>query len=426
MEARAVGRDTILAHIISAVENAQGSKAPVQKLADKAAGIFVPSVLLIALGTLLAWTFIFGNFTAGLICAVAVLVVACPCALGLATPTAIMVGTGLGATRGILIKNGESLERAHRITALVLDKTGTITNGMPKLVEIVALGTYKEPELLRIAGIAEKNSGHPLARALVAAAEARQGILAGSSEVRSIPGKGIKSVVDDMHIIIGTRRLMIEEGVAMGNVETDLTRLETLGNTPVLMSIDGNLSAIFALADTVREDSTAAIAGLKRMGIAAYMITGDNERTAKAIARQVGIEHVCANVLPIEKAEHVARLQKEGFFVGMVGDGINDAPALAQADVGMAIGAGSDVAMESADITLVYSRMMSVLHAIILSKKTLRTIRTSLFWAFFYNIVGIPMAACGLLNPMIAGAAMAFSSVSVVTNSLLLKRMRFN
>ncbi|MFH1007850.1 MAG: heavy metal translocating P-type ATPase [Candidatus Latescibacterota bacterium] len=424
--AKAVGSDTLLARIIKAVEDAQGSKAPIQKIADRVAGVFVPTVLVVALVTLACWTFFLDDPGKGLICAVAVLVVACPCALGLATPTAIMVGTGMGALKGILIKNGESLERACRITAIVLDKTGTITQGKPSLTRIIPLGTATESALLKTAGIAEKNSEHPLARAVFEKAAAEHGELPGPSSFQAFPGKGVRAVVGQNVILIGTRRFMLEEHISMKQAEMSLTQMEDDGQTAVIMAADGIVVGIFGISDTIREDSSEAISLLKDMGIDLYMITGDNAKTAQAVARLTGIQHVISEVLPEDKAAEIQKLQAQGYLVGMVGDGINDAPALALADIGMAIGSGTDVAMESADITLVRSSLTSVVHAIVLSRRVLRKIKTNLFWAFFYNAVGIPFAAIGLLNPMIAGAAMALSSVSVVSNSLSLKRMHFD
>ncbi|WP_429088040.1 copper-translocating P-type ATPase [Brassicibacter mesophilus] len=422
-KATKVGKDTALAQIIKLVEDAQGSKAPVQRLADKISGVFVPTVVGIALVTFLLWYFVKGDFTHALISAVAVLVIACPCALGLATPTAIMVGTGKGAENGILIKGGEHLEKAHQINAIVFDKTGTITKGEPEVTDIIS---YKEDEnnILRIAAIAEKSSEHPLGQAIVNRA-IEQGIkIDESAKFEAIPGHGIYSYIDGRDVYLGNRKLMKDKGIQIDNIEEDISRLEDEGKTAMLISLDGNASGIIAVADTVKESSKEAIERLQKMDIEIYMITGDNKRTANAIAKQVGISNVLAEVLPEHKAENVEKIKKQGKKVGMVGDGINDAPALAAADIGFAIGTGTDVAMEAADITLIKGELTDIVKAIVLSKRTMRTIKQNLFWAFAYNTAGIPLAALGFLSPMIAGAAMAFSSVSVVSNSLRLKRFK--
>jgi P-type Cu+ transporter len=422
-KATKVGKDTALAQIIKLVEDAQGSKAPVQRLADKISGVFVPTVVGIALVTFLLWYFVKGDFTHALISAVAVLVIACPCALGLATPTAIMVGTGKGAENGILIKGGEHLEKAHQINAIVFDKTGTITKGEPEVTDIIS---YKEDEnnILRIAAIAEKSSEHPLGQAIVNRA-IEQGIkIDEPAKFEAIPGHGIYSYIDGRDVYLGNRKLMKDKGIQIDNIEEDISRLEDEGKTAMLISLDGNASGIIAVADTVKESSKEAIERLQKMDIEIYMITGDNNRTANAIAKQVGISNVLAEVLPEHKAENVEKIKKQGKKVGMVGDGINDAPALAAADIGFAIGTGTDVAMEAADITLIKGELTDIVKAIVLSKRTMRTIKQNLFWAFAYNTAGIPLAALGFLSPMIAGAAMAFSSVSVVSNSLRLKRFK--
>lgn len=418
-----VGKDTALAQIIKLVEDAQGSKAPVQRLADKISGIFVPAVVGIALVTFLLWYLIGGDFTQALISAVAVLVIACPCALGLATPTAIMVGTGKGAENGILIKGGEHLERAHRLNSIVFDKTGTITNGRPELTDIIAYD-YKEDEILKLTAIAEKNSEHPLGQAIVERAKEKGLTLNDPDKFEAIPGHGIYASIDGKDIYVGNRKLMKDKSIEISHLENRISALEDEGKTAMLVSVDNKIAGIIAVADTVKEHSKEAIKKLLDMGVEVYMITGDNERTAKAIARQVGIDKVLAEVLPEHKAENIERIKAEGKIVGMVGDGINDAPALAAADTGFAIGTGTDVAMEAADITLIKGDLRDIVHAIELSRRTMRTIKQNLFWAFAYNTAGIPLAALGFLNPMIAGAAMAFSSVSVVSNSLRLKRFR--
>lgn len=421
-EATKVGKDTVLSQIIKLVEDAQGSKAPVQRLADKISGIFVPVVVAIAVVTLLAFTLIKGDFNTGLINAVAVLVIACPCALGLATPTAIMVGTGKGAEKGILIKSGEHLERAHKIDTIIFDKTGTITKGEPEVTDILSFEGIDGEEVLRVTASVEKVSEHPLGQAIVKKGEEESLELKEPEEFVSIPGKGIQATLEGKRVLIGNRKLMQDNGISIEAGEDDLLRLEEEGKTAMLIAIDGNLRGIIAVADKIKETSKDAIEKLKSMGLEVYMITGDNERTARAIAKEVGITNVLAEVLPENKAEVVEKIKSEGKKVGMVGDGINDAPALAAADVGFAIGTGTDVAIEAADITLMRGDLQGVVTAIRLSHRTMRTIKQNLFWAFFYNSIGIPFAALGLLNPMIAGAAMAFSSVSVVTNSLRLRK----
>ncbi|MGE5474318.1 MAG: heavy metal translocating P-type ATPase [Ignavibacteriales bacterium] len=423
-EATKIGKDTILSQIVKMVEDAQGTKAPIQKIADQVAGVFVPAVIAIAAITFLIWYFVFANLTMGIISAVAVLVIACPCALGLATPTAIMVGTGKGAENGILIKSGEHLETAHKLNAVVLDKTGTITKGTPEVTDIKTLGDIDKTQILKLAAIAEKSSEHPLGAAIYEKGKSEFESIPDPDKFEAIPGRGILSIIEGNEILIGTRKLMNEKGIDIGETESMIASFEDEGKTAMLMSINGSLSAIIAVADTVKESSKEAIDELQKMGLEVYMITGDNKRTANAIAKQVGIENVLAEVLPENKAEEVEKLKQAGKIVGMVGDGINDAPALATADIGMAIGTGTDVAIEAADITLMRGDLRSIPTAIRLSKKTMIKIKQNLFWAFIYNIIGIPFAAFGLLSPIIAGGAMAFSSVSVVTNSLSLKRFK--
>ncbi|MCR3956024.1 MAG: heavy metal translocating P-type ATPase, partial [Gudongella sp.] len=421
-EAQKIGKDTVLSQIIRLVEDAQGSKAPVQRLADKISGIFVPVVIGIALVTFLAFNFI-DSFNTGLINAVAILVIACPCALGLATPTAIMVGTGKGAENGILIKSGEHLERAHKMDSIIFDKTGTITKGKPDVTDILSFGE-KEDEILRIAASVEKTSEHPLGEAIVKKAEEEGMDLREAESFSAVPGKGLQASFEGKSILIGNRRLMIENNVDLANREKDIEKLETEGKTAMLLSVDRRLTGIIAVADGIKETSQAAIRELQDMGLKVFMITGDNERTARAIGAQVGIENILADVLPEDKASEVEKLKSQGMHVGMVGDGINDAPALAAADVGFAIGTGTDVAMEAADITLMRGDLEGVVTAMRLSHRTMKTIKQNLFWAFFYNTLGIPFAALGFLNPMVAGAAMAFSSVSVVSNSLRLRNFK--
>ena len=441
-EATRVGKDTVLSQIIRMVEEAQGSRAPIQKIADKVSGIFVPAVLGIALVTFLAWYLISGAFTQAVISAVSVLVIACPCALGLATPTAIMVGTGRGAENGILIKGGEHLEMMCRLNAIVLDKTGTVTKGQPEVTDVITLGdmergdvfpgslergdvfldSLERSDVLRLAAAAEKNSEHPLGEAIYEYGRKEAGALPGAEQFGAIPGKGVRAVVEGKEIFIGTRVLMQETGVDTEPAEAVIAELEDEGKTVMLMAADGRLEAVIAVADTLKEGSKDAIDELKKMGIEVYMITGDNKRTAASIARQAGIANVLAEVLPEHKAEEIRKLKEQGKKTAMAGDGINDAPALAAADIGIAMGTGTDVAIEAADITLLRGDLMLIPAAIRLSRRTMRKIKQNLFWAFIYNIIGIPFAAFGLLNPMIAGGAMAFSSVSVVTNSLSLKR----
>ncbi|WP_026679256.1 heavy metal translocating P-type ATPase [Fictibacillus gelatini] len=425
MKATKVGKDTALAQIIKVVEEAQGSKAPIQRLADKISGIFVPIVVGIAMMTFFIWYFIVspGEFAVALEKLIAVLVIACPCALGLATPTSIMAGSGRSAEYGILFKGGEHLETTHRLNTIILDKTGTVTNGTPVLTDVVTNG-MDEKEFLELVGAAEKNSEHPLADAIVKGI-ADKGITPGKSEeFEAIPGFGILAKVNGKTVLAGTRRLMKKFNVEVGSALKQMEQLERDGKTAMLISVDGRYAGIVAVADTIKETSKEAVARLKEMGLQIIMITGDNEQTAKAIAKQVGIDEVIAEVLPEGKADEVKKLQATGKKVAMVGDGINDAPALAIADIGMAIGTGTDVAMEAADITLIRGDLNSIADAIFMSKKTIRNIKQNLFWAFAYNAIGVPIASIGLLAPWLAGAAMAFSSVSVVLNALRLQRVK--
>jgi Cu+-exporting ATPase len=430
-EATKVGKETVLAQIIKLVEEAQGSKAPIQRLADRVAGIFVPTVILIALATFVIWL-IFGPspaFTFALLNFVAVLIIACPCAMGLATPTAIMVGTGRGAENGILIKSGESLETVHRVTTIIFDKTGTLTQGKPEVTDIAVADGFKEEQVLSWAASVEKGSEHPLGEAIVNAAKEKGMQLSSVEAFEAIPGQGVKARIDGRHLLLGNLRLMEDNGVRADGLWDKAEKLAGEGKTPMIVALDGRAAGVVAVADTLKPNTREAVEALHRMGLEVIMITGDNERTAKAVASQVGIDRVLAEVLPWDKSQQVKKLQEEGKVVAMVGDGINDAPALAQADVGIAIGTGTDVAMESSDITLITGDLRAVIAAIQLSKRTIRTIKQNLFWAFIYNILGIPIAAGILypfwgilLNPMIASAAMAMSSVSVVSNSLRLKR----
>lgn len=422
-KATKVGKDTALAQIIKLVEEAQGSKAPIQKLVDKISGVFVPIVIGIAIVTFIITYFVLG-FTPALISAVAVLVIACPCALGLATPTAVMVGTGKGAESGVLIKGAEHLESAHRVTTVVLDKTGTITKGEPEVTDLLTTKNYSKDELLRIAGSAERGSEHPLGEAIVNGAKDKGFELSNPTEFNAIPGHGIEVKVDEKKIYIGNKKLMRKQEIEFESLINQMEELEGQGKTAMLIAIEGELAGVIAVADTVKETSAEAISKLKVMGIEVVMITGDNRRTAEAIAKQVGVDRVLSEVLPEDKSAEVEKLKKEGKVVAMVGDGINDAPALAAADIGIAIGTGTDVAIEAADVTLMRGDLMGIVDTIRLSKATMRKIRQNLFWAFAYNTILIPVAAIGLLNPVLAGAAMAFSSVSVVTNTLFLRRWK--
>jgi Cu+-exporting ATPase len=419
-EATGVGADTALAAIVRLVEEAQGSKAPIQRLADRISGVFVPVVLAIALVTLALTWWITADGTAALIRAVAVLVIACPCALGLATPTAIMVGSGAGARAGILIRNAAALEHAGRIDTLLVDKTGTLTSGKPAVTDIMAFEPYSERDVLNVAASLEFGSEHPLARAILDHAAQLGTSLEPVSAFKAVAGKGVSGVAGGVQAALGTPRFMSELGVPVDHAK--LSQPEGDGKTVVVVAQAGQAIGLIAVADRVRATSRAAVSALQAMGIEVMMLTGDNAPTAAAIAREVGITRYEAEVLPDAKAERVLALKRERRTVGMVGDGINDAPALAAADVSFAIGAGSDVAITAADVTLMRDDLLSVVDAIRLSRFTLRKIRQNLFFAFFYNVLGIPLAALGMLNPVISGAAMALSSVSVVTNSLLLKR----
>ena len=446
-EATKIGADTTLAQIIRRVEEAQNSKAPVQRLADVIAGIFVPIVIGIAAVTFILWLTFGPGFTMALQNFIAVMIIACPCALGLATPTAIVAGMGRGAELGILIKNGESLETAHRTTTVVFDKTGTLTQGNPSVTDIITFGNYQESELLSLVAALESRSEHPLADAIIRACSDR-GISAQSiwedgtmkmKQFESISGHGVRAIVNNRDVSIGNRRFMKKIGMELRTRDVDVeTQFSEEGKTPIWVGIDGRIVGLIAIADSLKPTSAQAVDALHRFGLETVMLTGDIEKAARMIAQRTGINQIAAEVLPEDKVEHVQALQKEGKCVAMVGDGINDAPALAQADIGIAISAGTDVAIETADITLLKDDLMGVSTAIQLSRKTFRTIQWNLFWAFFYNILGIPIAAGALyllvksldignpeqflLNPMIAAAAMAFSSVFVVTNSLRLKK----
>ena len=431
-KATKIGKDTTLSQIIKLVEDAQGSKAPIAKMADKISGVFVPIVIVLAVLSGLAWFFLGQeSWIFALTITISVLVIACPCALGLATPTAIMVGTGKGAENGVLIKSGDALETTHKVKTIVFDKTGTITEGKPKVTDVITSNNISEDDLLRLAASAEKGSEHPLGEAIVYGAEERGLELAGTEAFEAIPGHGIEVTVEGNRLLLGNKKLMDDRKIALNQLQDVSDQLAEQGKTPMFIAKDNQIAGIIAVADTIKENSKQAIKKLHQMGIEVAMITGDNKRTADAIAKQVGIDRVLSEVLPEDKASEVKKLQAEGKKVAMVGDGINDAPALAQADIGIAIGSGTDVAMESADIVLMRSDLMDVPTAVELSKATIKNIKQNLFWAFAYNTLGIPVAmgvlhlfGGPLLNPMIAGAAMSFSSVSVLLNALRLKRFR--
>jgi copper-(or silver)-translocating P-type ATPase len=426
IRAEKVGKDTALAQIIRVVEQAQGSKAPIQRLADKISGIFVPVVLGIALFTFMLWYFALepGAFATALENMIAVLVIACPCALGLATPTSIMAGSGRAAEYGILFKGGEHLERTHRIDTVVLDKTGTVTNGAPVLTDVVPSAGWTEEQLLHYVAGAEKKSEHPLSRAILEGALEKGIDVPEADRFETIPGRGVRAEIGGKVILVGTKKLLLENGTDIGNAQAVMESLEACGKTVMMVSVDGFFAGLVAVADTVKKTSAEVVRKLKEQGIRVVLLTGDNERTARSIAEQIGIDTVIAEVLPKGKAEAIKELQKEGRIVAMVGDGINDAPALATADIGMAIGTGTDIAMEAADIALIGGDLKGVADAITMSRKTMRNIKQNLFWAFAYNSLGIPIAAAGFLAPWLAGAAMAFSSVSVVLNALRLQRVK--
>ncbi len=447
-EATKIGKDTTLARIIRLVDEAQGSKAPVQRLADVIASYFVPTVIGIAIITFIIWFFIgpAPSLTFAFLNFIAVLIIACPCALGLATPTAIMVGTGRGAENGVLIRSAEALERSHQLTTVLLDKTGTLTRGQPRVTDIVTSPPWSREEVLRLAASAEHGSEHPLGEAIVKAARDRKLKVSPASDFKAIPGQGVEALVEKKKLLLGNLRLMGKRGLALNGLEKEAERLRAKGKTVMFLGIDGKAGGIIALADTIKPSAKAAVRALHKMGVEVAMLTGDNRRTAEAIAKEVGIDRVLAEVLPEHKSKEVRKLQDEGRVVAMVGDGINDAPALAQADIGIAIGTGTDVAMETGDITLISGDLMGIVTAISLSKRTMRTIKQNLFWAFAYNTALIPVAAgvlyvafgssgvpsglhfilgeYGFLNPILAAAAMAASSITVVFNSLRLRQFK--
>jgi len=432
-KATKVGKDTMLAQIIKMVEGAQGSKPPIARLADIIASYFVPAVIGIAVLTFVVWYF-FGPapaLTYAVLNFVAVMIIACPCALGLATPTSIMVGTGKGAEHGVLIRGGEALEMAHKLNTIVLDKTGTITKGEPSVTDVVEAEGVQREEVLRLAASAEKGSEHPLGEAIVNKAKEKQLEVEASTDFNAIPGHGIEATIGEKRVLLGNIRLMKDRGISLNDLEHKAEDLSGEGKTPMFVAVDGKLAGIIAVADTLKENSKTALAALRHLGLEVVMLTGDNRRTAEAIGKQIGVDRILAEVLPEQKAEQVKTLQAEGKKVSMVGDGINDAPALVQADVGIAIGTGTAVAMESADITLISGDLTGVVTAIALSKATIRNIKQNLFWAFAYNTILIPVAAGVLfpffgilLNPIFAAAAMGLSSVTVVSNALRLRRFR--
>lgn len=427
-----VGKDTVLAQIINLVEEALTSKAPVQRIADVAAGYFVPVIIITASLSALAWYFIVGeSFIFALTVFIAVVVVACPCALGLATPTAIMVGVGKGAENGILIKSGEALEAAHKLKTVVFDKTGTLTKGEPEVTDIYPNKAFSEEQLLQLAAIAEKNSEHPLGEAILKKAKEKDLKVEDPELFNALPGYGVEVTYRNGTILLGNRKLMEANNLEINNLEAKMTKLEESGKTVMLIAVNGQIAGLIAVADTLKKNSAEAVAKLKEMGLEVIMISGDNQRTANAIASQIGVSRVFAEVLPSEKASEIKRLQAENKVVAMVGDGINDAPALAQANIGIAVGSGTDVAMETGDIVLIKNDLRDVIIAIQLSRATMRKIRQNLFWAFFYNVALIPLAAGAfypilhvLFNPVYAAAAMASSSVTVVTNASLLRRFK--
>jgi len=426
IKATKVGKDTALAQIVKVVEEAQGSKAEIQRLADRISGIFVPVVVVIAVVTFLIWFFIVtpGDFRSALIPTISILVIACPCALGLATPTSIMAGSGRAAEMGLLFKGGEHLENTRSIDTVVLDKTGTVTKGQPALTDITVTPGFTIDEVLQLVASAENQSEHPLAQAIVLGANEKGLSLLDVTDFEALPGYGIRANVGCKEVLVGTRKLMNDYKISILDSNAAMEKLESEGKTAMLIAVNHKLAGVVAVADTVKETSREAIARMQALGLEVFMLTGDNQRTAEAIARQVGVYHVIAEVLPEQKSDVIKKLQDQGRRVAMVGDGINDAPALAMANIGMAVGTGTDIAIEAADITLMRGDLNSVADAIIMSRKTMRNIKQNLFFAFFYNTIGIPIAAIGLLAPWVAGAAMAFSSVSVVLNALRLQKVK--
>lgn len=426
VKATKVGKDTALSQIVKVVEEAQGSKADIQRMTDKVSGIFVPVVVLFAIATFLVWYFVVapGDLRSALIPVISILVIACPCALGLATPTSIMAGSGRSAEMGLLFKGGEHLENTQGIETIVLDKTGTVTKGEPELTDVYVMDSFTEEKVLQLVASAERNSEHPLAEAIVAGVKAKDIQLLDSENFEAIPGHGISATVSESDVLVGTRKLMKKNDVDLDQGMEQMESLENEGKTAMLIAVNRQFAGMVAVADTVKDTSKVAIQRMKDLGLEVIMLTGDNKRTAEAIAKQVGVTNVIAEVLPEQKSDEIVKLQKQGKKVAMVGDGINDAPALAIADIGMAIGTGTDVAIEAADVTLMRGDLNSVADAVIMSRKTMRNIKQNLFFAFVYNTSAIPIAAIGLLAPWVAGAAMAFSSVSVVLNALRLQKVK--
>lgn len=424
IKATKVGAETTLSQIVHIVEEAQASTGHIQRLVDSVSAKFVPTVVSVAVASFLIWYFIMGNFIVGLLSFIAVLIIACPCALGIATPAALMVGVGKGAEAGILIRSAEYLERSQKINTVVLDKTGTITKGEPSVTDIVTFNDYTEEDVLRISASAESGSEHPLARAIVAMANQKRLPIQDPLNFQAVPGMGIIAIINNKQVMFGNRKLVKKFEVPFDIVEAQITKLESEGKTVMILAISNAIAGLVAVADTIKKSSFGAIMALKRLKVESIMLTGDNEKTATAVAQKVGIKNVIANVLPAEKANVIKKLQSEGKVVAMVGDGINDAPALAQAEIGIAIGSGSDIAKETGGIILIKDDIMDVARAIQLSRATMKKIKQNLFWALIYNSGGIPIAALGLLNPMVAAAAMALSSISVIANSSLLKRLK--
>src|SRR5574338_287983 len=426
IKATKIGKETALSQIVHIVEQAQSSSTKIQRLADSISAKFVPAVVSVAVAAFLVWFFVFGNFIVGLLSFVAVLIIACPCALGIATPAALMVGVGKGAEAGILIRGAEYLERSQKITTVVFDKTGTLTKGEPSVTDIVPVAKYTKEKILECAASVESGSEHPLAQAIIQDAEMKNIVIRNPQNFEAISGMGVKAVVNNRIVLFGNRKLVKKFNISTDQIEQKMESLESEGKTVMIIAVDQVIAGLIAVADTLKESSRAAIESLKSLGIETVMLTGDNEKTAKTVARNVGIDKVIANVLPAEKADVIKKLQSEKKVVAMVGDGINDAPALAQADIGIAIGSGSDIAKETGGIILIRDDIMDVAKAIRLARATMRKIKQNLFWALIYNAGAIPIAAIGLLSPIVAAAAMALSSVSVIGNSYFLKRFKID
>jgi Cu+-exporting ATPase len=424
IKATKISDETALSQIVHLVEEAQASSAPAQRFADRVIKYFVPMIFTVAAISFSYW-FITIGFGKAFLALLAVLLIACPCALGIATPTAILAGVGKGAEYGVLLRSGEYVEKARKLTTVIFDKTGTLTKGEPSVTDIKTYNAYSSQNVLRYAGAAEKGSEHPLAEAILVKAQADKVTIPQADSFEALPGRGVQCKVDGKAVLLGNRKLMQEHNVSIGELETDLVLLEAQGKTVMILAVDAVAAGLVAAMDTAKESAVQAIEQLKGMNLAVAMLTGDNETTAKAIAQQLGITQVIANVLPWQKADAIKKLQSEGKVVAMVGDGINDAPALAQADIGIAIGSGTDIAKETGGIVLIRDDLRDVALGVELSKKTMRKIDTNLFWAFAYNVVMIPIAAAGLLNPMYAAGAMAISSITVVSNSALLKLTKF-